>query len=196
MSVVYSGSTLIWLSQNGWKCISPITVIGSSCWVQALSHPPPKPCSPLDVCRSWKISTWLKRQIAQRTSDKSVKHVNTACIFPQRWKSLSYISFITGVCFVKSITSWLTALCGLGAVMWKQRTTCVWMSVQLLLAAGPVSDGVSVTVTSYRGIFRSERRCLSSAWLLLSTSGRGDPRAGRKSWDNTSVCCSLHILVR
>lgn len=141
----------------------------------------------LDVCKSWKISTSLKNT---RKSAKSSKHVNATFIFFERWKSLSQISFITGVCSVKSITSWLAALLRHGALMLKQKITCVSVIVvgsECRLCWCQCYSDVILWV------FRPERRWLSSTWLLLSTSWEEIPEPAA-SPRTTLVFVHLYVL--
>lgn len=122
-------------------------------------------------------------------SDKSSRHVNTAFIFFERWKSLSSISFITGVCFVESITFWLAVFPRPGAVMRKQQITCVSVT-----AAG--SRRCVCWCQRYSDVrlgFRSEHCWLSSTWLLLSTSREEFPELAAGP-GTAAVFAGLYVL--
>ena len=93
-----------------------ITVIGRSLGVQACCHSPSPHFSP------WCLQIMENIHLTENTreSDKSSKHVNTTFIFFERWKSWGWMSFITGVCLVQSITSWLAALRGPEAAVYSR----------------------------------------------------------------------------
>lgn len=130
-----------------------------------------------------------------RESDKSSKHVNTTFIFFERWKSWSWMSFITGVCFVQSITSWLAALLGPGAAIYKQQITCV-----SVIVVGRLSRLCWCQCYSdvRLWVLRSEHRWLSLHMVVIVNKCSGDPRAGRGSGGQhrcllVCMCCLSFI---
>lgn len=126
-----------------------------------------------------------------RESDKSSKHVNTTFIFFERWKSWSWMSFITGVCFVQSITSWLAALLGPGAAIYKQQITCVSVIVVGRLSRLCWCQCYSDVRLWVLDLSTAD---FHSTWLLLSTSVVEIPEPAAGLGDSTGVCWSACVV--
>lgn len=126
-----------------------------------------------------------------RESDKSSKHVNTTFIFFERWKSWSWMSFITGVCFVQSITSWLAALLGPGAAIYKQQITCVSVIVVGRLSRLCWCQCYSDVRLWVLDLSTAD---FHSTWLLLSTSVVEIPEPAAGPGDSTGVCWSPCVV--
>lgn len=126
-----------------------------------------------------------------RESDKSSKHVNTTFIFFERWKSWSWTSFITGVCFVQSITSWLAALLGPGAAIYKQQITCVSVIVVGRLSRLCWCQCYSDVRLWVLDLSTAD---FHSTWLLLSTSVVEIPEPAAGLGDSTGVCWSACVV--